>query len=191
MRRWPWICLVVIGLTFAACGGGDDDAQPFGDAGADPTTAPTSAPAGNVGGNGGGGAVNAFVTAGDESFEFTVECQFGTGIIRGGGSSADGTPAFLDAGMAIADDGKPVNNPDDIDVSVYVGKDIIFGPSLYEYVLRGGDDGGFAVGSVSSYSDDGSHAEGIIQFEYFDKDSAKEGLTYGDLVAGTFKVTCP
>lgn len=185
MRRLPWICLVVVGLAFAACGGGDDDAPPFGGNGADPTAEPTSAPSGN------GGGSNAFVTAGVESFEFTVECQFGTGIIRGGGSSADGTPAFLDAGMAIGDDGKPVNNPDDIDVSVYVGKDIIFGPALYEYVLRGGGDGGFAVGSVSSYSDDGSHVEGIIQFEYFDKDSAKEGLTYGDLVEGTFNVNCP
>jgi hypothetical protein len=189
MRRLPWIVLVAVGFAFAACGG-DDDASPFGGDDDEPTTAPTSASSDDGGddsgdsGNGGGDA-NAFVTAGDESFEFTVTCQFGTGIIQGPGSAADGTPSFLVASMPVTERGQPLNDPLQVDLRVAVGKETMIGPSLYEY----GDPTDNAPGY--SYSDDGNHAEGTIQLEYRTSDGAKEGLAYGDLVDGTFNVTCP
>ncbi len=180
MHRLSWLFGIALVFALAACGGNDDTGA---------SAANTSIAVNDEDGSGDSGAASgrgiALVTAGDESFEFSIECQFGTGIVRGGGLAADGTPAFLDAGMPIDDNGKPANDPSEVGVTVHVGKDTLFGRGQYQYRV------GPANGSTTSYSDDGSHAEGIVQFEYATKDGAREGLAYFDRVEGTFEVTCP
>ena len=59
------------------------------------------------------------------------------------------------------------------------------GPSLYEYHV------GEMVGSVAEYKDDGKKAEGRVRFQYRDKDGSRAGLSYGDVVDGSFAATCP
>ena len=200
MKRALLLLFALLGAIAIACGGGDDDGGGD-DGGSDsqPTAAATDAGGGDADGDsddsdddaddgdddaddGGGSAT---VTAGDETFTFTVECSFGTGIIRGAGSNADGTPTFLQASMPKNSAGSPANNPAEVGINVWIGRDELIGPSTYEYVVSS------TAGSTSEYTDDGSSASGTVQFQYREKDGAKEGLTDGDLVDGSFEATCP
>jgi len=199
MRSIPVLVIAVLVAVLSACGSDGDSDSDDGSA-PDPTTAaadPTTADA-----DGGGGAATpaasdsdgsndddaaantASVTAGDESFTFEVECQFGTGIIRGGGEMTDGTPAYLVASMPVDDSGGPANDPAGISLNLYVGQNSLQGPFQYEYWLNSN------TGSVGSYTDDGEQAEGTVQYQYRTADGAKDGLAYGDLVDGTFAANC-
>jgi hypothetical protein len=187
VRRLFLMLTIGVVVAFAACGG-DDDASPTGGPSAPATNAPSngdSSAASSPDSDTGYVAGVAGVVAGDESFVFEIECQFGTGIIRGPGQSLDGTPAYVVMGMPVSNDGSPKDAPGEVDIQVEVGKNTLLGPSLYVYAVRS------STGSVSQYSDDGNHAEGTIQLEYRDNDGAKDGLSYGDLVDGSFTATCP
>ena len=81
--------------------------------------------------------------------------------------------------------GDPTNDPGEVSLNLYVGRAELIGSSEYEYWVSS------TAGAVTEYTDSGDAASGTAQFQYRDKNGAKEGLTYGDLVDGTFEATCP
>jgi hypothetical protein len=179
-------------LTFAfACGGGESEdnagaAQSTTVSGDDrPPASPESDDDGDGSPSGSGGAGTASVTVGDETFRFEIECQFGTGIIRGPGTSGDGTPAWLDASMPVDARGSPANDPTQVGVMVRVGIAELFGQPVYDYTVND------TLGMVSAYADDGTDTSGEAQFSYGDGSGSKEGFTHGDLLAGSWSATCP
>jgi len=178
-----------LALGLAACGSdSDDDDQPESTAttaGATSTTAAGTTATATTGAGGGGDAGTARVTVGDETFEFSVTCQFGTGIIQGPGTNQDGEIAFTVMSMPKTERGEPANNPAEVGVNVTVGNDTGRGASLYEYRVTD------TLGRVVSYTDDGKHAQGEADFSYEDNDGSRAGLNYGDVVSGTFEATCP
>jgi hypothetical protein len=189
MPRLHCFVAALLVASVAACGGGNNggDKATSGATGPAPAGATTqsannassSAPAAS-----GGGAI--FVV-GDESFQFEeIKCSFGTGIIQGPGASGDGTLAYIYGGLPKDEQGKPVlNQPGDVEFDLKVGLGQLTGQATYEYRLQS------SLGSVDSYSDDGKHTGGSAKFFYDPGTGAKAGLTSGDLVAGTWDVTCP
>jgi hypothetical protein len=196
VKRALLLLFALLGATLIACGGGDDtdDGDNGGNSDAQPSAAATEAGDGDDDGDDDGGndgdsdsddGGSASIIVGDESYTFSVECSFGTGIIRGAGAGADGTPAFLQASMPVNSAGAPANDPSGVSINVYVGRTELIGSSDYEYWVNE------TAGAVTEYTDNGEAAAGTAQFQYRDKNAAKEGLTYGELVDGRFQATCP
>jgi hypothetical protein len=194
MPKLLWIGLALLAVFLIACGGDDDDDSSAAGSGdsqpsADNASSPSDNGSDDSGGGGDSGATSGggsgMVTIGDETFQFEISCQFGTGIIDGTGENQDGTPAYLRGSMPKDSNGQPTNDPSAVDMQVKVGTAELIGQATYDYTVQS------TLGSVSQYTDDGSHTDGSAEFSYGDGSGAKEGFTHGDLVSGTWDITCP
>jgi hypothetical protein len=193
MPKLLWIGLALLAVFLIACGGDDDDdssaagsgdSQPSADSASSPSDDGSDDSGGDSDAASGGGG-SGMVTIGDETFQFEISCQFGTGIIDGTGENQDGTPAYLRGSMPKDSNGQPTDDPTGVDMQVKVGTAELIGQATYDYTVQS------TLGSVSQYTDDGSHTDGSAEFSYGEGSGAKEGLTYGDLVSGTWDITCP